>query len=168
MGSGSCLTSSPVLLIIVLILAALISRILGEATEALVILAIVALNALLGFVQEYRAERAVRALRGLITRTARVWRDGKVVEIAAAGLVRDDVVVLDQGALIPADLRILESGELSVDEALPDGRVGPGIQGAGHDRVHGYSGCGRARERHCHRHRTPHHAGSHSHSGPGA
>jgi Mg2+-importing ATPase len=112
-------------LVIVLILAALVSRILGEATEALVILAIVALNAFLGFVQEYRAERAVRALRGLITRTARVWRDGIVVEISAAGLVRDDVVVLDQGALIPADLRIFESGELSVDESSLTGESVP-------------------------------------------
>jgi Ca2+-transporting ATPase len=64
------------------------ARLLGEGIEAVVILLIVALNAALGFAQEYRAERAVRALRRLVTRTARVRRDGVVREVPAADLVR--------------------------------------------------------------------------------
>jgi len=70
-------------LVLVLVIAALVSRLLGERVEALVILLIVSLNALLGFIQEYRGERAVRALRRYVKRSARVHRDGRAVEIPA-------------------------------------------------------------------------------------
>lgn len=112
-------------LVLVLVAAALISRILGERTEAVVILCIVGLNALLGFTQEYRAERAVRALRRLVTRTARVRRDGRVVEIPAAELVRGDLVILDPGTLIPADLQLIHSEDVNVDESALTGESVP-------------------------------------------
>ena len=86
-------------LVLVLIVAAALSRVLGERTEAAVILLIVALNALLGFVQEHRAERALRALQSFVTRTARVRRDGVVLEVPAADLVRGDLVELQVGDL---------------------------------------------------------------------
>jgi Mg2+-importing ATPase len=112
-------------LVLVLILAAVVSRLLGERTETAVILCIVGINALLGFVQEYRAERAVRALRRLVTRTARVRRNGMVEEIAAADLVRGDVVELEVGALVPADASLLEAVTLTVDESTLTGESVP-------------------------------------------
>jgi Mg2+-importing ATPase len=112
-------------LVLVLILAAVVSRVLGERTEAAVILCIVALNACLGFMQEYRAERAVRALRQLVTRTARVRRDGMVTEIPAAELVVGDIVELEPGGLVPADSRLLEAEELTADESSLTGESAP-------------------------------------------
>ena len=118
-------------LLLVLILAAAVSWALGERTEAAVILCIVAINALLGFVQEYRAERAVRALRRLVTPTARVRRDGTVVEIAAAELVPGDIVELELGALVPADCRLLKAEELTADESSLTGESAPVDKDAG-------------------------------------
>jgi P-type Mg2+ transporter len=118
-------------LVLVLILAAVVSRVLGERTEAAVILCIVTLNAGLGFMQEYRAERAVRALRQLVTRTARVRRDGIVAEIAAAELVPGDVVELELGALVPADSRLLVADELTTDESALTGESAPVAKEAG-------------------------------------
>jgi Mg2+-importing ATPase len=118
-------------LVLVLILAAAISRALGERTEATVILGIIAVNAVLGFAQEYRAERAVRALRRLVTRTARVRRDGRIAEIAAAELVPGDVVELELGALVPADCRLLEADELTADESSLTGESVPVAKDAG-------------------------------------
>jgi Mg2+-importing ATPase len=112
-------------LVLVLIVAAALSRILGERTEAAVILLIVALNALLGFVQEHRAERALRALQSFVTRTARVWRDGAVQEIPAADLVRGDLVELQVGDLVPADLQLVAADEVSADEASLTGESVP-------------------------------------------
>jgi Mg2+-importing ATPase len=118
-------------LVLVLIIAAVISRVLGERTEALVILAIVCLNACLGFAQEYRAEQAVRALRRLVTRTARVRRDGGIREVPVAELVRGDLVALDLGALVPADLQLAESDGLTVDESPLTGESVPVYKEAG-------------------------------------
>ena len=112
-------------LILVLVAAALLSRLLGERIEAAVILLIVALNAALGFAQEYRAERAVRALRKLVTRTARVRRDGVVREVPAADLVRGDLVELQVGDLVPADLRLIAADEVSADESALTGESVP-------------------------------------------
>jgi P-type Mg2+ transporter len=112
-------------LVLVLIGVAIVSRLLGESVEAVVILLVVALNALLGFVQEYRAERALEALRRLVTRTARVRRGGATVEVPAAQVVNGDLVLLEMGDLVPADL-VLEAGEdLTADEASLTGESVP-------------------------------------------
>jgi len=112
-------------LVLVLIAAALVSRLLGERIEATVILLIVGLNALLGFGQEYRAERALRALRRYVTRTARAKRDGRVIEIPAAELVRGDLIELELGDLVPADVRVLTADNLSLDESTLTGESTP-------------------------------------------
>ena len=105
------------LLVIILIVAAVVSVLLGDWKDATAILAIVLLNAALGFSQEFRAEKAMAALKQLAVPTVRVRRDGHVVEISALELVPGDMVLLETGALVPADGRLLESVNLRVEEA---------------------------------------------------
>jgi P-type Mg2+ transporter len=112
-------------LILVLIAAAIVSRYLGESVEASVIVAIVLVNAALGTFQESRAERSLRALRRLVTHTATVRRGGSLVEIPATDLVHGDVVVLEIGDVVPADLRLLSLDGLSCDEATLTGESVP-------------------------------------------
>jgi Mg2+-importing ATPase len=112
-------------LVLVLLGVAVVSRLLGETVEATVIVLVVVLNALLGFVQEYRAERALQALRRFVSRTARVRRDGQVTEIPAAEVVRGDVVLLEIGDLVPADLTVTSADVLAADEAALTGESLP-------------------------------------------
>lgn len=104
-------------MIIVLIIASLLAFLIGDVKDTLVIVAIVVVNAIIGFVQEYRAERAMEALKRMSSLHARVRRGGSILEIAAADLVPGDVVVLEAGMVVPADIRISESHSLKVDEA---------------------------------------------------
>ncbi|TAK44533.1 MAG: HAD family hydrolase [Betaproteobacteria bacterium] len=97
----------------------------GVPYEALTILAIVLANAVLGFVQEERAEAAVAALARLSAAVATVLRDGAPVSIAAAELVPGDVLLLEEGATIPADARVLESVSLRTAEAALTGESTP-------------------------------------------
>ena len=108
-------------MIVVLLAAAIISGIVGDVTDTLVILVIVVLNAVIGFVQEYRAEAAIAALRQMATPVARVLRDGRSHSIPAQELVPGDIVQLDAGAVVPADLRLLEVAALQIQEAALTG-----------------------------------------------
>jgi Ca2+-transporting ATPase len=108
-------------MIFVLIVAALISGLVGEPQDTAAIIVIVLLNAIIGAVQEYRAERAVKALRALAAPVARVRRDGQVREVPAIQLVPGDIVLLEAGNVVPADLRLIEVAELRVDEAALTG-----------------------------------------------
>jgi Ca2+-transporting ATPase len=113
------------IMVIVLLVAAVLSFLVGEGTDAVMILIIVILNALLGFTQEYRAERAMAALKQLSVSTVRVRRDGRVQEIEATQLVPGDVFLIEAGTLIPADGRVLESANLRVEEAALTGESVP-------------------------------------------
>ncbi len=104
-------------LILILIAAALISLALGEVEEAVAIVLIVILNAVLGVVQEQRAEEALAALEKMAAPEARVLRDGHRVTVPARELVPGDVVFLEAGNYVPADMRLVESVNLRVDEA---------------------------------------------------
>ncbi|MGY3090942.1 Ca2+-transporting ATPase [Hymenobacter sp. UYAg731] len=104
-------------MILVLLAAAGISVLVGEAQSAYVILAIIALNAALGFGQEYRADKAMAALQQLDPPQAQVLRDGQPRAVPAASLVPGDVVLLEAGNVIPADIRFLETHALKVDES---------------------------------------------------
>lgn len=108
-------------MILVLIAAAAISGYVGEPTDAIVILVIVLLNAIIGFVQDYRAEKALEALRKMAASHARVRRDGQYQDISAEQLVPGDIVFLEAGNIIPADLRLIETVELQIDEAALTG-----------------------------------------------
>ena len=104
-------------LVIILLAATLISLALGETVDAAVILAIIFAISVLGFVQEYRAEKALEALKRMAALTATVVRGGVESEIPARELVPGDVVVLSVGDKIPADMRLVETVNLRIDEA---------------------------------------------------
>ncbi|MGB2817257.1 MAG: HAD-IC family P-type ATPase [Burkholderiaceae bacterium] len=109
----------------VLVVAALFAFAIGEAVEGIAILAIVVLNALLGFVQEWRAEQAMEALRSMAAPHAQAIRDGTRIDLPAAELVVGDVVSLEAGARVPADLRLIQSAAFRVDEAAMTGESVP-------------------------------------------
>ncbi len=104
-------------MILILLAAALISGIIGDLSDTIVILVIVVLNALVGFLQEYRAEKAMAALKQMASANATVRRNGSTATIPAAALVPGDLVLLEAGNAVPADLRLVESFRLKVDEA---------------------------------------------------
>ncbi len=111
--------------VILLLIAALISFILGDYVEAAAIMAIVVLNATLGVVQERRAEQALAALRKLAAPEAQVLRDGSRKTLPARQLVPGDVVLLEAGNFIPADIRLIEAVNLRIEEAALTGESVP-------------------------------------------
>lgn len=112
-------------LIIILLIATVLSAFLGHGIEALAIAVIVLFAVLLGFVQEYRAERAIEALREMAAPTATVLRDGQETEIPARDLAPGDVVLIQAGNKIPADVRLLEAINLQIEEAALTGESVP-------------------------------------------
>jgi P-type Ca2+ transporter type 2C len=111
--------------VILLIIASIISALLGDYIEASAIMAIVVLNAILGIVQERRAEEALAALKKLAAPDAQVVRDGSRQSIPAYELVPGDLVFLEAGNYVPADLRLLEAVNLRVEEASLTGESLP-------------------------------------------
>jgi P-type Ca2+ transporter type 2C len=108
-------------IVIVLIVAGVVSAVLGDFIEAGAILAIVTLNALLGVVQERRAEEALAALRRMAAPEAQAIRDGHRVSVPGRELVPGDLVVLESGNFVPADLRLVETVNLRIEEAALTG-----------------------------------------------
>ena len=108
-------------MILILLAAAIISGIIGDLTDTIVILVIVLLNAIIGFFQEYRAEKAMQALKQMAVTQARVLRDGTSSWMSATALVPGDVVLLEAGNAVPADIRIIESVNLKIEEAALTG-----------------------------------------------
>lgn len=112
-------------LVMILILAAIVSLLLGKTQEFVAILSIVVLNAILGVVQEYRAEQAIAALRRMSQPLTRVRRAGREIMVEARQLVPGDVLLLEAGSIIPADARVLEAHNLRVAEAALTGESQP-------------------------------------------
>jgi Ca2+-transporting ATPase len=112
-------------MILVLIGAAVVAGLVGDAEDTIVILAIVVLNAVVGFVQDFRAERAMAALQRLGALKATVVRAGHLHTIAAAEIVAGDIVLLEAGSAVPADLRLIEAPRLKVTEAALTGEAVP-------------------------------------------
>ncbi|MCX5908314.1 MAG: HAD-IC family P-type ATPase [Deltaproteobacteria bacterium] len=112
-------------LVIILIIAAVVSILLGEYIDATAILVIVVLNSVVGVVQESKAEAALAALKKMAAPNAQVIRDGHQVTIASRELVPGDIVLIEAGNYIPADMRLVESINLKVEEASLTGESVP-------------------------------------------
>ncbi|WP_200762994.1 HAD-IC family P-type ATPase [Nitrosophilus alvini] len=113
------------ILIIILLIAAAIAYAIGETSDTWTILLIVLLNGILGFVQEYRAEKAIEALQKMLSPRCKVIREGREKEIEARFLVPGDLVKLQIGDKVPADLRLIEAVNLKADESVLTGESVP-------------------------------------------
>ncbi|MFA4885645.1 MAG: cation-translocating P-type ATPase, partial [Desulfotomaculaceae bacterium] len=112
-------------MVLVLLAATAVSGFLGEYADAVTIMIIVVVNAVLGFVQEYRAERSLEALKKLTSPEARVIRNGQEHRVQTAELVPGDIVVLEEGDKVPADLRLLKTSSLEIEESALTGESLP-------------------------------------------
>lgn len=113
------------MLIYVLLGAAVVTLIVGEYVDAIIILAVVVLNAVIGVFQEHKAEKAIEALQQMTTPRSLVRRQGEVKEINSEDIVPGDIIILDAGRYIPADLRLLESANLQIEESALTGESVP-------------------------------------------
>src|SRR5512139_1270871 len=112
-------------LVIILIVAAVVSVLVGEVVDAIAIMVIVVLNAVVGVVQESKAEAALAALKKMAAPNAQVIRDGHQSTIASRELVEGDIVVLEAGNYVPADMLLIESLNLKLEEASLTGESVP-------------------------------------------
>jgi P-type Ca2+ transporter type 2C len=112
-------------LIIILLVATILSALLGEIVDATIIMAIIIFCAVLGFIQEYRAEQALEALKKMLTPTITALRGGKEHEVPSKELVPGDILLLEAGDKIPADGRLIEIHSLKCDEAPLTGESFP-------------------------------------------
>lgn len=113
------------ILVLILMAAAVVSSILGEWEDAIVILIIVILNAVIGVIQENKAEHALKALKDMTKPSAKVLRGGKVLQVSAEVVVPGDVVLLDAGDSVSADLRLVEAASLRANESALTGESVP-------------------------------------------
>ncbi|CAN5527327.1 cation-transporting P-type ATPase [soil metagenome] len=113
------------MLIYILLVAAVVTALLGEWIDTGVILAVVVINALIGFVQEGKAEAALASIKQMLSLSAQVLRDGEQHEVEAEDLVPGDIVLLESGDKVPADLRLLKVRNLQVEEAALTGESTP-------------------------------------------
>ncbi len=104
------------LIIIILIIAAALAFLIGDTLEGYAILAVIVFNTIIGFVTEYQAQKAVASLKNVLSKKALVIRDGKKREIEAAELVPGDIIFIEEGDQIPADSRLIDSNNLTVNE----------------------------------------------------
>lgn len=112
-------------MVVILLAAAVISFVIGDVKDALIILVIVVLNTIVGFAQEYNAEKAMAELKKLAAAMARVVRGGEIYTIPSAELVVGDIVRIETGDSIPADLRLVEIHALKTEEASLTGESYP-------------------------------------------
>ncbi|PWU50081.1 carbonate dehydratase [Micromonospora sp. S4605] len=115
-------------LIYVLIAAGVVTAALGKGVDSVVIFAVVVVNALIGMVQESKAEAALSALRSMVRTQARVVRDGHERQLASEEIVPGDLVLVEAGDKVPADLRVVRLAELRVDESALTGESAPVVK----------------------------------------
>lgn len=119
-------------MIIVLIAAGFISGVVGEMVDAVIILAVVVLNSILGVIQEGKAEKAIEALKKMASPYSKVRRNGHVMQVKSEELVPGDIVLLEAGDAVPADMRLIETSSLKIEEASLTGESVPAEK---HNRV---------------------------------
>jgi magnesium-transporting ATPase (P-type) len=132
------------ILLYVMLAAAVVTAVLGHWIDTGVLIAAVLVNALIGFVQEGKAESALDAIRGMLAPHATVVRNGRRREIDAAGLVPGDIVAIASGDRVPADLRLLTTRDLRIEEAALTGEslpVDKGVDGVAADAPLGDRSC---------------------------
>jgi Ca2+-transporting ATPase len=112
-------------MILILLGAAVIAGAIGELVDTLVIVVIVVANAVIGFIQEYRAEKAMEALKDMAAASAVALRDCVPTRVPSSRLVPGDVVILEAGNIVPADMRIVEAAQLRIEEAALTGESIP-------------------------------------------
>ncbi|MBN2332824.1 MAG: HAD-IC family P-type ATPase [Deltaproteobacteria bacterium] len=112
-------------LIYILLIAALVTALLAEYVDTGVIMAVVILNGIIGYLQEFKAEESVRALKKMLVPRARVVRDGLEQEVDSSSLVPGDLVLLTSGNKVPADLRLMKTLQLRIDESMLTGESVP-------------------------------------------
>lgn len=105
------------LLVIILIVSALISVFTGNLESAIVIICVITMNAVLGTIQHFKAEKSLEALKSMSSPTAKVMRDGNVCIIDAADITVGDIVIIEQGDIVPADGRMISAASLQVNES---------------------------------------------------
>lgn len=112
-------------MIIVLIVAGVVSGVVGELADAIIILVVVVLNSILGVVQEGKAEKAIEALQKMASPFSKVRRNGQVLQIKSEDIVTGDIVLMEAGDAVPADMRIIEASSLKIEEASLTGESVP-------------------------------------------
>lgn len=160
-------------LVYVLLVAAVVTAVLGHWVDTGIILAVVVINAIIGFIQEGKAEQALEGIRKMLSLRAHARRDGEWAEINADHLVPGDIVRLRSGDRVPADLRLIETVNLRVEESALTGESVPSEKkhaprgaprrsgGSFRYDLFGYDGRGRPRRRSRHRHWRIHRIGTH-------
>ncbi len=113
------------MLIYVLLASAVITFIIHEYADSIIILLVIVLNAVIGVIQEFKAEKAVEALQKMTTPKSLVRRGGKAIEINSEEVVPGDIVILDAGRYVPADMRLIESANLQIEESALTGESVP-------------------------------------------
>jgi magnesium-transporting ATPase (P-type) len=112
-------------LIWVLLGSSTLAVLLGKITDGLVVLSVVVVNSIIGFIQEYKAGKAIAALSDMVPENATVLRDGKYVMVSASEIVPGDIVQLAAGDRVPADMRLIQQKNLTVEEAALTGESLP-------------------------------------------
>lgn len=112
-------------MIIVLLVAAVISGLASELVDSIIIMVVVVLNSILGVVQEGKAEKAIEALQKMSSPYSKVRRNGQVMQIKSEEIVPGDIVLLEAGDSVPADMRIIEASSLKIEEASLTGESVP-------------------------------------------
>lgn len=112
-------------MIVILLVASVVSGFMGEITDAVIIISIVLINAILGVIQENKAEKALAALKKMASPYSKVKRNGSISYIKSDEIVLGDIVALEAGDLVPADMRLIESANMKIEEAALTGESVP-------------------------------------------